>query len=481
MSGLTHDNTSVVKRPGATEVLDQVFKAVRVAYRTTHIPTNLAQIDDKFLERVMWPRSIYKYSVLKEQIDAFKITRDEPCTWQDLLEEYKEDTCWVPATEYKLDLNLLRNKRALKKAAGLPEGGKKADALDGAIQYNDSVVKPSNSISKCWADVPGYRTQQSEPSEPKVRLIFARCTHLWVLECEALDDSITKTIEQAQTLSKRFQQFYFDARAQLKEWMNKYSDRVTCWVYLDATRFDKDVQSSEISACWTYLAPQYPYLELLIEVGSHGEILMPEGVVARKGGMPSGSKVTNMGDSIANVFDNLEILKRMRLDKYLECLLVNGDDITLGFSTRITKSNLEKWANYSRRDVSSEKSIMFDDALVNSKWYCDGTILTRSIFRAINSLAFKEREASALTANAIYVAIARHQILLDVEEHPLYEVLAKNLAKYEEYTLGQAMDDPRWSETLEYYIGAHDYMGDLDPDQFVQEMKESRYATEFAI
>jgi hypothetical protein len=263
--------------------------------------------------------------------------------------------------------------------------------------------------------------------------------------------------------------------------MNKYSDRVTCWVYIDATRFDQSVQSKEIGACWTYLAPDYPWKDLLAETVSRGTIVMPEGVVVRSGGMSSGSKITNMGDGIANVCDNLECLKILRLDRFVECILVNGDDISFGFSTRITDENLNKWANLSRRDVSPEKSRKFDDALVNSKWYCNGNIITRSIFRAINSLAFKEREASALSANAIYVAVARHQILLDVEEHPCYEVLARELAKYEEYTLGQAMDDPRWKETVEYFISTHDYMGNVDPDQFVQEMKKSRYATEFAV
>jgi hypothetical protein len=480
LSGLTHDNTAVVKRPGAKEVLDQVFRAVRVDYRTRHIPTSLGKIDDAALEKVMQPRSIYKYSVFKQNILPFTQVKDEPCTYENLFEEFKSDVCWRPSSDFVFNPTLPRNRRALRNAAGLPEGGKKADALQGAIQYNNNIVKPSNSIDKCWADVPGYRTQQSDPDDPKVRLIFARSCHLWQMEAEALDDSITKTINESVSLNHRIQVFYFDARALLKEWMNKYSDRVTHWVYLDAKNFDRDVQSKEIGACWTYLAPDYPWLDLMIECSAHGSIIMPEGIVNRNGGMPSGSKVTNMGDGISNVFDNLECLKVLRLDKYLECILVNGDDISFGFSTRITNDNMLKWANLTRRTVSPEKSILFDDALVNSKWYCNGSILTRSIFRAINSLAFKEREASALSANAVYVAIARHQILLDVEEHPCYEVLAKELAKYEEYTLADAMEDPRWSETVEYFIGTHDYMGNIDADDFVSAMAKSRYATEFA-
>lgn len=480
LDGLTHDNTNVVKRPGAKEILGPVFTEVRKAHRTIHVPTSLALIDDQNLEKVMQPRSIYKYSVFKTKIQPFTQVSDEPCTYENLFDEYKQDVCWRPSSNFKLDLTLLRNRRAMRKAAGFPNGGKKADAVQGAIQYNDNVVKPSNSISKCWADVPGYRTQQSPPDDPKIRLIFSKPCHMWLMGAEALDDSITKTITESRSLEHRFQVLYFDARTQLKEWMNKFAATVTHWIYIDSTAYDTCVQSKEISACWAYLAHDYPWWELCAEHNAHADIVMPEGIVHRTGGMSSGGKITNMGDGITNLFDHLEVLKQMRLERYLVCVLINGDDITFGFSTRITKANLDKWANLSRRVISPEKSIAFDDALLNSKWYCDGTITTRSIFRAINSLVFKERESSALTANAIYVAIARHQILLDVEEHPLFEVLAKNLAKYEEKSLSQAMEDPRWSETLEYYVGSHDYMGDLDVDEFVSTLSKSRYATEFA-
>jgi hypothetical protein len=433
------------------------------------------------MERVNWPRSVFKTSILLEAIDKFKYVKDEPNHYIELFDEYKDEMCWRPSSKYNFDATSQRNRRSMRKGAALPEGGKKRDALQGAIQYNEHVVKPSNNIDKCWSDVSGYRTQQSEPGDEKVRLVFMKPAHMWVMEGEALDDSIDQTVIEAQKLSHRFQVFYFDARTGLKEWMNKYISEVTHWVYIDATSYDTAVQNLEISACWTLLAPQYEFRELLIQHTASADLITPGGIVHRNGGMSSGGKITNPGDGLTNLFDHLECLRQLRLLRYLECVLINGDDITFGFSTHITDENLRKWANISRRDVSPDKSIKFDDALVNSKWWCDGSILTRSIFRAINSLAFAERESSALSANAVYVAIARHQILLDVEEHPLFEVLAKELAKYEEYPLKEAQADPRWAETLEYYFDTHDYMGNIDSTQFVTEMEQSRYATEFAV
>jgi hypothetical protein len=215
--------------------------------------------------------------------------------------------------------------------------------------------------------VPGYRTQQSPIDDPKVRLVWAIPCHIWQMECEAFDDSITESIKMGDS-NHDIQHFYFDPRKRLKEWYLNYHPKVTCWVNLDASAYDSTVHSNELAAVWTWLAPDYPWIELLSEYAAHADIIMPDGVVSRTGGMPSGSKGTNIGDSITNVGDNLEVLNEMRLSKYVECILVNGDDITIGFSTKIIPSNLEKWANRSRRNLNPEKSETFPTTLWNSKW-----------------------------------------------------------------------------------------------------------------
>lgn len=477
LDGLSRDNTYIVKRPGFTEISKFVIPAVRKAYRTTKLPTNLIKIEEEFWRKVEWPRSVYKYSVFKANIKPYTEISNGECNYLKLIDNY--DHCWRPSSKYVWQPDLIRNKRAMSKAAGFPDGGKKREALQGAIQYNTSVVAPSASLDKCWSIVPGYRTQQSESGAEKVRLVWCIPCHIWYLECLAFDDSITSTIAESNKLSHKIQVLYFDARLHLKEWFLKFSKDVMTWVYVDSTQYDSSVQQCEIASVWHYLAPGFELTTLLADYAAKADLVMPEGIVHRNGGMPSGSKGTNMGDGISNVGDTLEVLDRMGLLKYVVCILVNGDDITIGFSTVITEENLKKWAVYTRRRVSADKSLILPDALWNSKWYCDEHITTRPIARALNSLMFKERESSALTANAVYVSIARHQILLDVEQHPCFEVLATELAKYEEKSWGDIKSDPRFEETVEYYISSHDYMGDTAAAEFIQQIEGSRYAKEY--
>jgi len=250
LNGLRNDSEYVVQRPGARELLKYVFPAVRKAYRTTKIPTSLATLEAKFEQRVMWPRSIYKYSVFKDNIKPYTEIGLGECEYTSLIDEY--DHCWCPSTRFELDLHLKRNIRSLAHAAGLPNGGKKREQIQNAIQYNQAV---GLRIERCWAIVPGYRTQQSDPKEPKIRLVWAYPCHIWVWECEALDDAITKTQAKARELKHAIQVFYFDARSQLKDWMNNFKSKVVEWVYIDATQYDSSVQGAELTAGWTYFAP----------------------------------------------------------------------------------------------------------------------------------------------------------------------------------------------------------------------------------
>jgi hypothetical protein len=274
---------------------------------------------------------------------------------------------------------------------------------------------------------------------------------------------------------------YFDVRQGMKQWMSKFSNRVVCWLYVDSKQYDSTVEGSELAAAVQYFASGYEAAPLLAAYLAKADIVMPDGVVSRQGGMPSGSKLTNLGDGWTNVGKTLHAFSDIKLDKHIVCVLVNGDDITVGLDTLLSASNVESLAKHVSPRVVEAAKCKIQTSLYNSKWWCDGKILTRSIFRALNSLMFKEREASALSVNAVYVAIARASIMLDIEEHPLYEVLAKGVAKYEEVTLADALDkDERANETLEYYITTHDYVGDVDVKQFKEKLLNSRYAREFS-
>lgn len=473
-----YDNTDIVKRPGYNEIDKYVIPALRKAVRTLKLPTTLLEYEMKQMERVYWPRSVFIAKIFNSQMEPFTKVGNIPVDSDDNINSFSTTFKFSDHSTFQPDLD--RNKRAMKKAAGLPFFGKKGDALAGALQYNVTVVKPDPKLGNCYSVLPGTRTQQSEPGNEKVRLVWSIPVHIWQLECELADDAITRTIEACQQAKSEIQQFYWDPRVNLLQWFNKFANQVVQWVSLDSSQYDSSVQANELADVVEHINSKYELKELLKQYLAYSDIVMPEGPMQRSGGMPSGSKVTNWGDGWTNVKDILQVMARLNLLKFVVCVLVNGDDITLGISTRLTLKNLQDISKHTRRNISPDKSVCWNDALLNSKWYVGNGICTRSIFRATNSLMFKERQADALTMNAVYTAIARHQILLDVEMNPMYEVLAKNLAQYEEVPLAKAMADERWEQTLTAYIEDHTYDDSIDPKVFVQNLQNSRYAKEFA-
>lgn len=474
---LTHDNIEIVKRPGYRELTTKVFPMLRTKYRSIKLPTTLGQLEDKFLDRVLWPKSIYKYSSFKTQIEPFTKVDDAEVNYEHLIAEMR--TCFKPSTSESVNLDTIRNKRALAKGAGLPNMGKKKESLDWAREYN-RFLETDPRMSRCYSVVPTYRTKESKEPDIKVRLIWMVPVNQWLMESAAFDDAIDRTMAACQELNSEIQNLYIDPRSQLKLWMNHFKSKVVQWVYMDSSQYDATVHASEIVHAVHYFAPKYQHKELLAAVISKSDIVMPDGVVSRSGGMPSGTKLTNIGDSWTNIGDGLECLDSLGLRRYLVCALVNGDDITYGFATKLSSGNLEKWSKLTRRTLNADKCISSEQALWNSKWYCDGNITTRPIFRALNSLLFKEREGDPITVSAVYVAVARHSIMLDIEEHPMFEDLARELAKYEEVTWEQAKEDPRFQEALEKYVSTHDYLENKDAKEFSEQIGNSRYAKEFA-
>jgi hypothetical protein len=477
LKSLQQDNNTAVKRPGAKELLEKVFPALRKLFRITKLPTTLNEVESKYIVRVPWPKAIYSYHALMDTVRNFGTSDNNPYS-EECLEEYKTmSTTFAGGTTYDFVKSSVRNLRAMKKSAALPSMGKKREHLADAIEYNVEVVKPANSINKCFAALLGYRAQkQTEPgTTPDVRQIWMTPEHIWVLECEAADSAIDNTISESQKLDAQIQVRYVD-RKSIHTWMLKYAGQVTEWVNLDATKYDNDVQVCELAYAWKTIAPNYEFRDLIAQYGSTCAVLTPEGLITRLGGICSGSKGTNWIDGFTNVHDIIDVLVHLNLFRFVVCILVNGDDITIGFSTKLTKDNIVKIDNLSRRTLNPDKCIKWPDAIWNSKDYICVKFITRPVFRALNSLIFKERESNAIVGSSVYVAIARTQILSDVEEHPIGDQFAKLVAKYEEFSIHQAVDDPRWNDALDYYIDTHDYMGTVNRAEFEKKLLSSKYA-----
>lgn len=476
MDALMIDNLGIVKRPGADKIEREVLPMMRKYYRTTTLPPELNLLEAHFLEKVLYPRSRYSYEVLRDSTKSYDETAGKNATYTkgpELLKQFSFQ--WRPSTLFKFNPDTPRAKRALKHAAGLPTFGTKKEALQGVIQYNERVVKPSPKLARCYSVLPGYRTQQSPLDKPKVRLVWSIPAHIWHLESEALSSCIDNTIA-AWHDELDISLFYTDP-AHIHEWF-KECDSTTCWWATDAKQFDSTVQSCELAHAWHYLAGGYEYVDLLADYSAKSDIVMPSGIFSRDGGMPSGSLITNIGDGLVNIIDALEVLDRMKLLRYLSKILVNGDDMSLGFSTKLTEDNLKTYQKYTRRVIEPDKSALTHQSMINSKWYFDFDMYTRPIFRAINSLMFKEAESDPLTGSREYVAIARAQIMKDIEMHPYFDYFAGLMRKIEKYSWAEIEGSPRFKESVDKYVDSHDYLATSTSDEFVSSLRKSRYIAE---
>lgn len=449
----------------------KLLPVVNRHFNTTSIPSGLDEIELKYKERVEWPRSRYDPKAFYTAVNAFRYIPDEPyVNGPELIKQFNHP--WRVSTRFEVDLTLDRNKRALKKAASLPAFGKKQEQIAAAKQYVSSVIKPSGAIQDMYSIMPGYRTQQSSIDDPKVRLIWAFPSSTWLLEDEAYDDGISRTIEENRGENNKHIKLFYCRPEEVSRWVKDSSSRVQHWANLDATQYDATVRASELAECIHHFAGDYEFADLLADYQIRASLVLSQGDLIRQGGMPSGSKITNLGDGWTNVADVLGGLERMKILRYLEAVLVSGDDISLGFSTKLTKSNINKLNRYSRRNINADKS-MLREYVWNSKWYMDEDIMTRPVYRVINSMIFKEHQTNPITGSKEYVTIAFAQQVKDLEEHPLFEKLLPAFLAVNKYPLS-SMGDDQIREAADHYVDEHYNAQVHTSDEFIKQLRESK-------
>ena len=467
---IRQDNLGIVERKLAPAIRKNVLPSITKSFRTMKLPPGLNVQEEKYRKRVLLAKSQYKYSILKESVEKYSSVKDIPL-WKNRMEDFKHP--FRSSTTHMLDLSRVQNRISLKRNGALPTMLSKALSLDGARQWNDSQVKPDPVLDNCYSSVLGYRTEQpSAPGVFKVRDIIMIATHMWMLQSEAADSAIDNTVKAVSTKFPILV-LYVDPRM-IREWYNNFSSEVTCWMNVDAESFNKGVTPEENRFTANYLYPDYEFKDLLIEHGNRSDIVTPDGLVSRYGGIDSGRKTTNIDEGIDNINDLLEALEIMKLLKYVVCLLVNGDDISIGLSTKITQDNLLKLSELSRRSINAEKSVA-DVYLWNSKWYCDDDYLTRPVFRVLNSLMFSERRKDSIYGSKEMIEIITSQILEGVVEHPLGKQLIKEMASITKYHIS-TMSDEQLGEAAEIFLEDQAWRQILTKEEFLALVRSSAYA-----
>ena len=467
---IRQDNLGIVERKLAPTIRKNVIPSIKKIYRTTKLPPGLNKQEDKYLLRVLLAKSQYKYSILKESVEKYSSVKDIPI-WENRLDNFKHP--FRASTTHRLDLSRSQNVISLKRNGALPTMLSKRLSLDGARQWNDSKVKPNPVLENCYSSVLGYRTEQpSAPGVFKVRDIIMIATHMWMLQSEAADSAIDNTVA-AVDLKFPILVLYVDPR-NIREWYDNFNSKVTCWVNVDAESFNKSVTPEENRFTANYLYPDYEFKDLLIEHGNKSDIVTPDGLVSRYGGIDSGRKTTNIDEGIDNINDLLEALAIMKLYKYVVCILVNGDDISIGLSTKFTQQNLLKLAELSRRSINAEKSVA-DEYLWNSKWYCDDDYLTRPVFRVLNSLMYSERRKDSIFGSKEMIEIITSQILEGVVDHPLGNQLIKLMAGITKYHIS-TMSDEQLGEAAERFLEDQAWRQIIDKKEMLALIRSSEYA-----
>jgi hypothetical protein len=479
-SNLKEQNLGIVTRVLEPKIRETVLgKARKLVLQSKEIPTGLMEQEQMFNKKVLSGRSKYSYlgeGGLLENIAMMEGKKSHEIWDLTILEAFQHP--YRESTEHVERPELPRNRSSEKRNGGLPTLQKRREMAAASRQYNE-LIKSSGQLEDCWSMLVGYRTQQpGEGAQWKVRAIYMWPDHMNRLEREAADSAITNT-QEANDMRNPIIVFYCEP-SELKTWYGQFSSSVVCWVNLDATKFDISMTGEELESSCLKFYPNYELVGLLISYHQTASVVYPDGVIeSRWGSIGSGSKTTNLFDGYANVMDILDSINKAGLLKYVVCILVNGDDITVGFSTWITESNLSKIAKFSRRTINVSKSVV-GDYVWNSKWFIgenrSGEILmSRPIMRVLNSIMYAERRKESIYGSKEYVEVALTQQLQDIEGHPHGEQVAKWIKDIDKYHISE-FSDSQLSDAAEAYLDDHRWQTDQTIGQFLGQLKDSMYA-----
>jgi hypothetical protein len=397
----------------------------------------------------------------------------------DVFENYSHP--YRPSSEHVFDENSRRVKDVKDKGGGMPLMESKGVALPKALQYVNEVLKPTRDWNYCYSILMGVRTQQSPPNGPwKVRPIWQVSTADWILGVEALASALENTDA---AVNPNLDLYLFHSTPEmLLEWYKNKESEVDEWVNLDWQTFDKDVCVEEHEWHADQFYPNYEYKDLRLGWLINATVMTPDGDLAREGAEPSGDIGTNHMDSTTNEQDTYESLVISRLDKFYVCSVTNGDDKSLGMSTKITDDNLEKIAKHSRRQLNVDK-VDVGDYVWNSKWVIckDATgkaFITRPVYRVLNSTIYAERVKQAVAGSKEYVELVLAQQLQSIEQHPFGPEVIKLYSKHNKYHISEFSND-QLREAADLWLNNHNWMDWLgDSDDVIDQARNSMYGQE---
>jgi hypothetical protein len=298
----------------------------------------------------------------------------------------------------------------------------------------------------------------------------------WVNEIELFGDAIEQSVDHAKqpkdvqlgyATPEQIQKYIFD-----REWTNA--------VVLDYTQFGATVTAFELASIHQWLAQDCQnqgQVDHVIDHYCRCPIIGPgPRIVERTAGMPDGKITTNLGGSMANMFDTDHTITSLKLDKFCKGWLINGDDIGMLFSTLITPKNLADMAKQTTRVLNPDKCVISNEGAWFSKVCYFEDYFCKPAMLVLNSTIFKEHESDPLTGTAAYMAVAIAQQVEWLKDHPNGESIARMIKRCDKHPIETIPDDER-KEAEQVYLAKHNWMEDAGQEDSVAALATGFYAS----
>jgi hypothetical protein len=416
--------------------------------RTAKLPTILGKYSVYYDERHEWPASPYYKARLEEALEG-KAGRHE-CESSDFftIEEFEALGFKHPfraGSKYEFDQESTRVKQVRKKWAACPIGGTKGQNIPKALQYVNVIKGNGLPLDDRYSTVVAIRTQPGPPGEGKVRDVEAVSTPDWIISVEGFGDALTQT---DLAIDIGFPILLFHTRPEMiGKWFAKYESEVVSWLSWDWTGYDQNLAAQLMEVVARFGMNGYPFADQEVEFMLNCSIMGPWGTVTRYGANISGHLSTNWLNSLTNILHFLKVLDGLGLLRYVVCVLVNGDDIVIGFSTRLTPDNIEK-INKRSFMVANTTKVDCGNGIWHSKLAIEkdttGKIIISRVPELVwNRIKYPERRKTLESVKWIVsmgIASTTEGLVIPEYEHPVGTELLRFIAEMDEVDLSTATD-----------------------------------------
>jgi len=488
LDGLKHDNLTPIFR--SNKYGERMLKSLSEWYfklfddRLKELPYGLQTVEKKFAERIPNPKSIFVADKYREECETLGQSsgpgqRETLAAAMQIRKNLFKADLSSGLVEFKLPSSVAN------KSSGAPDFmAKKAWFADPSKkQFLANLWKTiRRRIQMAWemvyASFSGCRTQQAKKwkppkeIEPKVRVINMVPAEIFYIEfrlVRGVIDNATRLFN----IGKLFPIYVYYADMKVTaEAFGKEVSRAKSVTVLDMRAFDHFVRDYEQEADYRCFTEAGPVQDFMVKYANTAELIHPWGVLQRKEGRLSGLVSTNIFNGIDNVCDVYQAAQKCGMASWISAIFVNGDDIIVLWNTVVTEKEIVRLSKHMARFCETDKCWYSTSDAFYCKRYWWESKHASAIAKAINSIAFTERDSTIVKAGKEYTWFATAQIVKDVgSDHPWWEEFRKQVASLQKYHYAD-LDPKRLKQAAVAYYEGHKTTGD-EPMPSEQELVSS--------